>query len=89
MVEDRDLSSSFRYWRDGKLSARHWLSSFRGVRESAYLAADDMRPVFARIKKVFASAIHRVFGRLGSSLPSRLFQNGKEITVRTDSAKAT
>lgn len=88
VVEDRDLSSSVRYWRDGKLSVRQWLSSFRGVRETAYLAADDMRPVFARIKKVLASAIHRVSARLGSSFPSPLFHNGKEITVKADSAKA-
>ena len=57
LVEDRDLNSSFRYWHDGKLSLRQWLSSFRGVRESAYIASDDMRPVLARMRNILASAM--------------------------------
>lgn len=89
MVEDRDLSSSFRYWRDGKLSARQWLSSFGGVRETAYLATDDMRPVYARLKKVLASATGRMCARLGSKLPAHSFHNGNKTPVRTSSAKAT
>lgn len=88
-VEDRDLSSSFRYWRDGKLSARQWLASFRGVRETAYLAADDMRPVFARIKRVLASSMRRLRVRVGSKLVPVWFHNGNTTPVRTDSAKAT
>jgi len=46
MVEDLDLDSAFRYWRDGNLTVREWLRSFRGVQESAYFAADDPRPCF-------------------------------------------
>ena len=89
MVEDRDLSSSFRYWRDGRLTARQWLCSFRGVRESAYLAPDDMRPVWARIKKVFVSASRSLSCRLGWEFLAHLFRNGKQISVRTDSVKAS
>ncbi len=89
MVEDRDLSSSFRYWRDGKLTARQWLSSFRGVRETAYLASDDMRPLFARIRKILVSAVHRTLAGLRSALNSASFQNGNQAPVTTNSAKAT
>jgi D-aspartate ligase len=44
MVEDVDLFSSYRYWRDGRFSMKEWLNSFRGVREMAFLAADDPLP---------------------------------------------
>jgi D-aspartate ligase len=44
IVEDVDLLSSFRYWRDGKVTMREWMNSFRGVREMTFLAADDPLP---------------------------------------------
>ncbi|HKD66353.1 MAG TPA: hypothetical protein VKB84_05895 [Candidatus Binataceae bacterium] len=44
IVEDVDLFSSFRYWRDGKFTLKEWINSFRGVREMAFLAADDPMP---------------------------------------------
>jgi D-aspartate ligase len=47
MVEDLDLTSAFRYWRDGKLGVLEWLRSFRGVREFAFFAWDDLRPVLS------------------------------------------
>ena len=48
IVEDRDLASSFRYFRDGKLRPLEWLKSFCGIGESAYLAADDPLPFLMR-----------------------------------------
>jgi D-aspartate ligase len=47
MVEDQDLESCVRYWRDGRLGAREWALSFRGVREAAWFARDDLRPFLA------------------------------------------
>jgi D-aspartate ligase len=47
MVE-KDFASSYRYWRDGRLSIRDWLVSLRGIQELGYFATDDMRP-FARL----------------------------------------
>ncbi|MGQ0522747.1 MAG: carboxylate--amine ligase [Betaproteobacteria bacterium] len=44
IVEDQDLWSSRRYWNDGKLSLGQWLASFRGIREGAWFAWDDLRP---------------------------------------------
>jgi D-aspartate ligase len=48
IVEDRDLAASLRYFLDGKLRPTEWLRSFRGVRESAYFAGDDLLPCFMR-----------------------------------------
>jgi D-aspartate ligase len=47
MVEDGDLFSSFRYWRDGKLTIRDWIHSFRGVEEAAFISRDDPLPFAA------------------------------------------
>jgi predicted ATP-grasp superfamily ATP-dependent carboligase len=49
LVEDRDLVSSLRYYRDGVLSPGEWLRSFRGVEETAYFAADDPAPFFRMV----------------------------------------
>jgi D-aspartate ligase len=43
-VEDRDLVSSFRYHYEKSLTFRQWISSFRGVQESAWFAKDDPSP---------------------------------------------
>ena len=47
MVEDIDLASSLRYWRDGELTVGEWLRSFRGLQESAFFARDDLRPLIS------------------------------------------
>jgi hypothetical protein len=38
IVENHDVESGYRYWRDGKLGFGEWLGSFRGVREGAWFA---------------------------------------------------
>jgi predicted ATP-grasp superfamily ATP-dependent carboligase len=44
VVENLDLVSSRRYARDGRLRARGWARSFRGVDEAAWFARDDPKP---------------------------------------------
>lgn len=44
LVEDNDLVSSLRYYRDRKLTLKQWLVSFRGVEETAYFGHSDFRP---------------------------------------------
>lgn len=48
MVEDFDLVSSLRYWWDGSLGLREWVSSLRGVDEFGYLSVSDPLPMVAR-----------------------------------------
>jgi predicted ATP-grasp superfamily ATP-dependent carboligase len=45
-IEDRDLVSTFRYYREKSLTFRQWIKSFRGVQESAWFARDDPIPFF-------------------------------------------
>jgi predicted ATP-grasp superfamily ATP-dependent carboligase len=44
MVEDKDLLSSYRYIRDGRLSFRQWITSLRRVDEAGYFSFDDPIP---------------------------------------------
>ncbi len=63
LVEDRDLISSIRYYRDKKLTIREWIRSFRGVQEVAWFAVDDLLPFFlmclGNIKKILFPFSHR------------------------------
>lgn len=45
LVEDYDLASAFVSHRRGELSLREWLGSMRGVRETAWFALDDPKPM--------------------------------------------
>ena len=44
LVEDFDLFSALRTWREGTLSIREWLLSLSGVQEAACFALDDPLP---------------------------------------------
>jgi predicted ATP-grasp superfamily ATP-dependent carboligase len=44
IVEDLDLVSSYRYYREGGLTVREWLKSLRGIDEAAYLSIHDPLP---------------------------------------------
>jgi D-aspartate ligase len=48
-VEDRDIVSSIRYFRDKKLSINQWIRSFRDVEESAWFSTDDPLPFFLMV----------------------------------------
>lgn len=62
-VEDQDLESSLRYWKDGKLTPGQWLSSFRGVREGAWFAHDDLRPFLMVAGGLAKSALRKLAPR--------------------------
>lgn len=44
IVEDCDLGSSLRYWRDRRLAFLPWAKSLAGIRETAYFTTDDLQP---------------------------------------------
>jgi predicted ATP-grasp superfamily ATP-dependent carboligase len=44
LVEDFDLFSAVRLWREGRLSLKEWARSFEGVQEAACFAKDDPLP---------------------------------------------
>ena len=46
LVEDCDLLSSIRYWRDGQLTLSSWLHQNGGIEELGIFATDDPLPAF-------------------------------------------
>ena len=44
IVEDFDLASALRGWRDHKLTLKEWLKSLRGIQETACFSLDDPLP---------------------------------------------
>jgi predicted ATP-grasp superfamily ATP-dependent carboligase len=46
IVEDLDLVSSYRYYREGSLTIRGWLKSLRGIDEATFLSRRDPLPLF-------------------------------------------
>ncbi|HYA69347.1 MAG TPA: hypothetical protein VED63_11505, partial [Acidimicrobiales bacterium] len=44
LVENYDPLGALAYWRHGELDLRAWLTSVRGVNETAWFASDDLRP---------------------------------------------
>jgi D-aspartate ligase len=52
LVEDQDLASSVAYYKSNRLRVGQWLNSFRGVKEAAYFALDDLWPCVMRLWKL-------------------------------------
>ena len=65
MVEDTDLVSSIRYYRDGDLTARDWLKSFRGVEETAFLSVRDPLPAAAVLLSDTQELVARISRAIG------------------------
>jgi len=70
-VEDFDLFSALRSWREGSLSLKAWLRSFAGVEEAACFALDDPLPLLmmgvADCCELFQWARGQVAARLRAS----------------------
>jgi D-aspartate ligase len=60
MVEDLDMVSSYRYFREGSLSLLEWLRSFRGLEEAAFISPDDPLPVGAMLVSRSAELVRRL-----------------------------
>lgn len=56
IVEDNDVVSSIRYFRDGQLGVGQWLRSFSGVEEGCWFVRDDLSPFVARLSRVIQGA---------------------------------
>lgn len=65
LVENYDPIGALGYWRSGELGFRPWLASLRGVDETAWFAADDLRPFGLMCLRMGARGISRRFSRPG------------------------
>jgi len=69
LVEDLDVACSIRYGRCGELNLLEWLSSLRGVRETAYLSFDDPLPALRMVLNDARTLLRRL--RQPRVLPQR------------------
>lgn len=60
MVEDLDIVSSYRYFREGSLSFSEWMRSFRGLKETAFISPDDPLPLIAVLVSRSAEWVRRL-----------------------------
>jgi predicted ATP-grasp superfamily ATP-dependent carboligase len=61
-VEDKDLVSSYHYFKDGRLTLHQWIFSFRGIREAGYFAADDPVPLFRMVLNHMRKSVYHLDG---------------------------
>jgi D-aspartate ligase len=54
MIEDLDIESFFDYRREGSLSFRQWLASFRRIEETMWFSLRDPLPFVRMLKTLFA-----------------------------------
>ena len=69
-VEDQDLISCLRYRRQGKLTFKEWINSFRGVEEAGFYASDDLYPCVTRAAQLCGQGFQKMcrFVALGTRL---------------------
>lgn len=70
VIEDYDLTSSFDYFREGSLSLRDWIKSFRRLEEAAWFSLRDPVPFFYMLGRLARQGIGWLRKRIGGS-PSR------------------
>ncbi len=72
IVEDKDLLSSYFYFKDKKLKLKDWISSFKGIKEAGYFDLNDMMPsIFVwgnHLKRSSQKTIIRIISKLIPSL---------------------
>ena len=79
-MDERDVNSCLQYRRDGRLTIRQWITSLRGVKETIYIARDDLAPFRHVASYAFQQALHRAVGRVRgvASPPGRADPRMKE-----------
>jgi predicted ATP-grasp superfamily ATP-dependent carboligase len=60
IVEDQDFISCLRYHREGNLTFRQWIDSFRGVEEAGFYASDDLYPCVTRVMALCGQAFKKL-----------------------------
>jgi hypothetical protein len=58
--------SCIRYYRDGVLSLQDWLGSYRGIKECAWYAADDIVPFLRTCSLFGVRAFRKTFRTTGA-----------------------
>lgn len=82
VVENVDLYASVGLWREGRLTLSAWLTSYRGVAETAYVAWDDLVPSTLFVSGLVQKTARALYERLRvttRSLISRLRRTAQAV----------
>jgi hypothetical protein len=83
VVENVDLYASVGLWREGRLTLAAWLTSYRGVAETAYVAWDDLVPSTLFVSGLVQKTARALYERLRAttrSLISRLRRTAQAVS---------
>ncbi len=58
-----DAKALLSYWKEGSITVARWLRSFRGVKQWAVFAWDDLKPTFRSVRRFFFSIVKRLASR--------------------------
>ena len=70
VVEDKDIRSSYDYFKDRRITFRSWVTSFREVQEAGYFSSDDLVPFVMVWLKHIARGFIKLFRKGKKSTPS-------------------
>ncbi len=70
IVEDFDLVTAFRYYRDGRLGLPEWMKSLRGIQEWAFFALDDPLPALGMLRADASELFRRARPSRSPRLPA-------------------
>ncbi|HEV2173532.1 MAG TPA: hypothetical protein VGR71_08195 [Nitrospira sp.] len=80
IVEDVDLFSSIRYYRDGNFTLRQWINSFRGIQETTFLSRHDPWPIVGACLLDAGRLLPR---RLGARRPRFRVKGNEAVAARS------
>jgi predicted ATP-grasp superfamily ATP-dependent carboligase len=85
LVESYDPLAAVAYWRSGELTPGRWLSSLRGVDETAWFVADDPMPFGLMCARMAARAVTRpLAGRLPRARSAPSHETSTPASVRPE-----
>ena len=70
LVENYDPLAAAAYWRSGELAVREWITSLRGIDETAWFARDDLLPFGLMCLRMGGRFVSRPFARRGRRAPT-------------------
>ena len=70
VVEDKDLLSSYRYFKEGALSLTQWIKSISGINEAGYFSFDDPKPFYFLCRNHLRRRIAKIFRKKKDVPPS-------------------
>jgi predicted ATP-grasp superfamily ATP-dependent carboligase len=69
LIEDYDIISSHRYYKEGSLGFIEWIRSFRRVEEAAWFSWKDPKPFLVIAARFIKKALYWIYKKIVSNIP--------------------